>query len=207
VSWDLDKEELKEAVAEGRVDFLWDAYEDVRKGRDRAHELEESAKAMTRRLQEDLYSTRGPVRMDAKGRLQMLCPVCMGKHRGPVVAERPATRLPAETVADTSEAPPGPQEPAQSLDSVREELVDLAGGVDLLFADGWDACILGVALVWDSTGGRVDRVVYDMEAMLEQLVDEGASMDEAAEHISFNVEGAYVGEQTPIYVRRTIPGG
>jgi hypothetical protein len=90
----------------------------------------------------------------------------------------------------------------------RLELCEMAGGVDLLFADGWDDCIIGVALVWDSTGARVDRVVYDIEAMVEQLVDkEGLSRDEAEEYISFNVEGAYTGEQTPIYVRRVISGG
>ncbi len=95
----------------------------------------------------------------------------------------------------------------KELVTLRQELVDLAGGVDLLFADGWDLCIIGVALVWDSTGARVDRVVYDVEAMLEQLEAEGASLEDAAEHLAFNVEGAYVGEQTPIFVRRVISGG
>jgi len=56
--------------------------------RDRARELEESAKAMTRRLQDDLSSTQGPLWMDAHGRLKMVCPKCGEEHLGPETAQR-----------------------------------------------------------------------------------------------------------------------
>jgi hypothetical protein len=32
-----------------------------------------------------------------------------------------------------------------------------------------------------------------------QLVSEGLTLEEAFEHFSFNIEGSYVGEQTPIW--------
>jgi len=55
--------------------------------------------------------------------------------------------------------------------------------------------------VWHPDGTRVDRLVYDGDRMIEQLMEgDDLSEDDAREHISFNVEGAYVGPATPIIV-------
>ena len=76
---------------------------------------------------------------------------------------------------------------------IREELTDVHGG-DLLFADGFDSDIIGVAVGFDSS-----RVVYDAEKMASTLVAQDMSYEEAWEYLEFNTFGSWVGEQTPIY--------
>ena len=67
---------------------------------------------------------------------------------------------------------------------------------DLLFADGYDDAIIGVAVGFDDS-----RVVYDVQKMIEICVeDANISYDEAAEWLEYNTFGAYVGTNTPIYV-------
>jgi len=72
----------------------------------------------------------------------------------------------------------------------------------MLKLDGYDTCLIGVATVWHPDGTRVDRLVYDGERILEQLLEEDGDLshDDAMEHISFNIEGGYVGPMTPIIV-------
>ena len=66
---------------------------------------------------------------------------------------------------------------------------------DILFADGYDNAIEGV--VWD---GERTRVVYRMESILEILMGQGMSYDEASEYFDFNVAGSNVGVYTPLYL-------
>lgn len=77
--------------------------------------------------------------------------------------------------------------------SIRNTLVELTGDEELLFADGFDAAIIGVDVV-------SNRVVYSHGLMMEVLVLEGMTAEDAMEHLDFNVLGAYVGERTPIYI-------
>ena len=80
----------------------------------------------------------------------------------------------------------------------RDELTELTGDDDLLFADGFDDCIIGVT---EYQPGRLQLVVYDAQAMLRQLVEkDGLTEEDAAEHLSFNTFGAWAGERTPVYV-------
>jgi hypothetical protein len=45
------------------------------------------------------------------------------------------------------------------------------------------------------------RAVYSIDKILEVLVDhEGMTPDDAVEWFGFNIEGAYLGPSTPIYV-------
>ena len=67
--------------------------------------------------------------------------------------------------------------------------------ITTLTADGFDAAIVGV------TDGGVVRVVYDYETCVRVLMADGMSEEDAIEHMSFNVMGSYVGEQTPIFIR------
>jgi len=69
----------------------------------------------------------------------------------------------------------------------------------MLKADGFDDAIIGTACTWRENQ-RVDILVYDLDKMASILVEGGMSYDEAAEYIEFNVEGAYMGIDTPIYV-------
>lgn len=81
----------------------------------------------------------------------------------------------------------------EPTNSIRDTLVDLTGDEELLFADGFDKAIIGVDVV-------SNRVVYSHGLMMEVLVLEGMSAEDAQEHLDFNVFGAYVGERTPIYI-------
>ena len=68
----------------------------------------------------------------------------------------------------------------------------------LAFADGHDDAIVGVA---DREGVLV--VVYDAQLILEALRNrDGMESDEAQEFFEFNIAGAWIGEQTPIFLRR-----
>jgi hypothetical protein len=68
----------------------------------------------------------------------------------------------------------------------------------MLFADGFDHCIIGTAY----TPGLGVRVIYDVALIVDELMAQGATWEEAEEHVSFNIEGAYVGEHTPVFMRR-----
>lgn len=78
---------------------------------------------------------------------------------------------------------------------LRQELADRYDD-DLLFADGYDGAIIGVAAGFGSP-----RIVYDKEKMAELLVKgDGMTPEDAWEWLEFNTFGAYVGDQTPIYM-------
>ncbi len=62
----------------------------------------------------------------------------------------------------------------------------------MLTADGFDSCLIGK--------DTKDRAVYDADAMIETLMArDGMDREEAEEYFWFNIEGAYMGEETPIY--------
>lgn len=65
-------------------------------------------------------------------------------------------------------------------------------------ADGLDSAILGVHT---ARGSDVEVLAYSVEKIIDILVSrDGMTNDEAYEFFSFNIEGAYVGEDTPIYI-------
>jgi hypothetical protein len=69
---------------------------------------------------------------------------------------------------------------------------------EMLFADGYDHCIVGTAY----TPGLGTRTVYDTDLIIKELMSGGLSWEEAEEHFSFNIEGGYLGKHTPVFVRR-----
>lgn len=77
--------------------------------------------------------------------------------------------------------------------SIREELSEEYG--DLLFADGFDDAILGVA----ERIGMEAVVAYSTPKIIE-ILSRDMTEDEAVEYFEFNILGAYVGERTPIFV-------
>ena len=71
----------------------------------------------------------------------------------------------------------------------------------MLKIDGHEDAILGPAFIWGQGGTRLSVLVYDAEAIRATLVHrDGMDADEAREYIEFNIEGAYVGPDTPILV-------
>jgi hypothetical protein len=70
----------------------------------------------------------------------------------------------------------------------------------MLKIDGHDDAILGPALVWGN-GTRIYILVYDAEAIRTTLMErDNMEADEAREYIEFNIEGAYMGPDSPILV-------
>jgi len=75
----------------------------------------------------------------------------------------------------------------------------------MLKIDGFDGALIGIATVWqqEADGGarRIDTLIYDGDAIVTILMHEsGLSYEEGEEYISYNIEGAYVGDTTPIIV-------
>ena len=62
-----------------------------------------------------------------------------------------------------------------------------------------DNAIIGPANIWRNNT-TVDVLVYDAEIIRENLMKEGMDSEEAREYIEFNIEGAYMGEDTPVLV-------
>ena len=74
-----------------------------------------------------------------------------------------------------------------------QEIINYYGDEEFLIADGFDNAVIGVEL-------PSMRLIYSVTLCLGILmVDEEMSLEDAIEHFEFNVSGAYVGEQTPIW--------
>jgi len=72
---------------------------------------------------------------------------------------------------------------------------------ELLKLEGYDDAILGNADVWTIGGERICRLVYSADLIIELLVfRDKMSVEDAVEFIEFNIEGAYMGPQTPVIV-------
>ena len=79
-----------------------------------------------------------------------------------------------------------------------EEITEQYPDVELLSADGFEEAIIGVAAI-KQTAQFV--LVYSRTKCIEILIKrDRMSKEEAEEYFDFNVEGAYMGEKTPIFV-------
>jgi hypothetical protein len=67
----------------------------------------------------------------------------------------------------------------------------------ILLADGFDEAFLGIGC---SFGGK-NVAVYD-RAKCIRVLERDMSNTEAEEYFSFNTEGAYVGDYTPIFMHK-----
>lgn len=68
----------------------------------------------------------------------------------------------------------------------------------MVLFDGLEQALVGYSDVWHPDGSKVQRAIYDGEKVLQCVMDGGMTEEEAIEWIEFNVEGVYVGEDTPI---------
>jgi len=76
-------------------------------------------------------------------------------------------------------------------------LVDEHADDEMLVADGLDAAIIGI-----TEGVSEPVVAYSYEKCIEIFRErDGMTEEDALEHMSFNVTGAYVGKRTPIFIR------
>ena len=65
---------------------------------------------------------------------------------------------------------------------------------ECLTADGVDDALVGC------TYGANVVAVYDINKMVEILMNEGTDYEDAVEFLDYNVVGAHLGEKTPLYV-------
>jgi len=77
---------------------------------------------------------------------------------------------------------------SEVLDRILENYPD----EDFLKADGFDNAILGV-------DEKSMRLIYSVQKCIDILMDDGTSWLDAWEYFSYNMEGAYVGDKTPIW--------
>lgn len=66
-------------------------------------------------------------------------------------------------------------------------------------ADGFDDCLIGLGFKFGNRG----TLIYDQAKVIQKLIDNSEGKiteDEAFEYYEFNILGAYVGENMPIFV-------
>lgn len=66
----------------------------------------------------------------------------------------------------------------------------------VVYPEGFEDCIVGVA---EKFGGP-PIAVMDLEKMLAKLEKGKMTREEAIEYFEFNILGAYIGDQTPVYM-------
>ena len=75
-----------------------------------------------------------------------------------------------------------------------EELMEVYDGC--LMADGFEEALVGFGTRFNSP-----VTIYDLNKCISVLVErDGMSYEEAQEHMDYNVLGAYVGEETPVFI-------
>ena len=75
--------------------------------------------------------------------------------------------------------------------------LSLDNQMDLLLADGLEKAFLGVG----RRCSQPDVAVYSIEKSVEVLMEESdLGFEEALEYLEFNTIGAWVGDQTPVWV-------
>jgi hypothetical protein len=107
-----------------------------------------------------------------------------------------------------------------------DEIINGQEKIDgVLYADGWDDCLLGHGNIFHGSDGQLTVAIYDRTQMVLKLAkefmedveanpnngmsaEENADRDfyaEADEYISFNVEGAYIQPGMPVYATIPLP--
>ena len=69
---------------------------------------------------------------------------------------------------------------------------------DLLLIDGFDEAFIGTA----ERCTLPPVAVYDRDKLVEKLVADGSSYEDAQSYIDYNITGAWVGDRTPLVLSR-----
>ncbi len=82
--------------------------------------------------------------------------------------------------------------------NLRKRCIDLAGDDSLVLADGYDAALIGVGC-----HDGISIAVYDQKSVIDILRQrDGMTLDDAVEFFEYNIQGARLGENMPIFVIR-----
>jgi hypothetical protein len=82
---------------------------------------------------------------------------------------------------------------SSKIDIIKEMYPD----EEFLIADGFDDAIIGV----DEENGKI---IYDIDEIINILIIDGMDVNEAIEFYEYNISGSYVGEKTPVFMRKII---
>jgi hypothetical protein len=75
-----------------------------------------------------------------------------------------------------------------------KQILELYPDDTFMIADGFDDAIIGV-------DDNNLKIVYDIDEVINILIRDGMEVDEAIEYYEYNIAGAYVGENTPSFIR------
>jgi len=73
------------------------------------------------------------------------------------------------------------------------EIFDLYPEDEFLKADGFDDAVIGI-----EPNSMV--LIYNREKMIEILMEQDLTYEDAIEYLEFNTWNAYVGKKTPLYI-------
>ena len=80
---------------------------------------------------------------------------------------------------------------------INEYLLEKLTDNECLLADGYDDALIGIS------EGMNPLAIYDVDLCIKCLMEEDKlSEDEAMDHFYYNTVGSYVGEKTPIFMRK-----
>jgi len=89
------------------------------------------------------------------------------------------------------------KDPLTSQQKEKSLLESISGYIDEpLLIDGMNLAIIGIGEII----GNEPVVAYDSDKIIDLLIDQGMSEEEAFEFMNFNIQGSYVGNKTPIFV-------
>jgi hypothetical protein len=81
---------------------------------------------------------------------------------------------------------------------IKEKIEEILGeDENVLLADGFEDAFVGIGRQFGKP-----IAIYDRFECIEILIKEGMSEEEAEEYFQYNTEGAWVGDQTPIFLER-----
>jgi hypothetical protein len=81
----------------------------------------------------------------------------------------------------------------EQIDTFVDEYTGSDPDEEVLLADGLDDAFIGL------TSGNI-RAVYSIDKIIE-ILSKDMTEDDAWEYFHYNIESAYVGEKTPIYIK------
>jgi len=85
------------------------------------------------------------------------------------------------------------------MNTLKQKVEEIIGEEEsVILADGFENAFIGIGRQF---GKPIS--VYDREKCIHILEEQGMSAEEAEEYFSFNTEGAWVGDQTPIFLELT----
>jgi hypothetical protein len=73
-----------------------------------------------------------------------------------------------------------------------QKIIEQFDDLEFLKADGFDDAIIGV----DSDS---KRLIYSQKKIIDILVSDDMTFDDALEYYYYNIEGSYMGDKTPIF--------